>query len=268
MSDTPTYSNPPVVEFVLGVQFSPLEKLASGHYGLLWKALGEGWEKPKDASSIQDQFETFDSPKWSHRKGPLLEIKNRMPIGRFILHRGQDRLLQVQPSRFHLNWRTSGDLKPSYKALINEFEKTLEQFTRFVQENDLGSLELNQWEITYIDSFPQGDYWQTPEDWSQFLPGLFGKLFSEADLALEDRSAQWSFEIKEKRGRLHIAAQVGRWRDQERESLLVNTTARGPIRDGAKGSLRDALDLGHLVSVRSFLQMTSEEVRRRWGLKG
>ena len=39
MTTTPTFKNPPVVEFVLGVQFSPLAKLSAGQFGLLWKEL-------------------------------------------------------------------------------------------------------------------------------------------------------------------------------------------------------------------------------------
>lgn len=33
MESTPTFLNPPVVEFVLGVQFSPLAEFTSAHFG-------------------------------------------------------------------------------------------------------------------------------------------------------------------------------------------------------------------------------------------
>ena len=56
-------------------------------------------------------------------------IDKSMPLGRFVLnHSSQDRLIQVQSTRFHLNWRKSGDLKPSYKALISEFEDMFFKF--------------------------------------------------------------------------------------------------------------------------------------------
>lgn len=265
MTDTPTFNNPPVVEFVLGAQFSPLTKLASGHYGLFWRELGGSWERPADAPPINDQFELFDSPRWSHREGVQFRLGQGMPADRFILHHAQnDRLIQLQPTRFHLNWRTTGELKPSYKELISEFEEVFALFERFVRASDLGKLELNQWEITYIDSFPQGDYWQTPADWSGFLPGLFGNLFVVPGLVLENRAAQWSYEIQPKRGRVHIAAQVGRWREQQSDSLLVDTTARGLIGKGGVETLREGLDLGHDVAVRSFLAMTSDSVKPRW----
>ena len=159
----------------------------SGRYGLLWSALGADWGTPEDAPPINDQFELFDSPKWSQREGVQFRLGKGMPASRFMLHhRDENRLIQVQPTRFHLNWRTTGSLKPSYKVLIDEFERVFAQFERFVRDNQLGELELNQWEITYIDYFPQGDYWQTPADWSQFLPGLFGNLFTAPGLVLEN----------------------------------------------------------------------------------
>ncbi len=265
MKATPTFKNPPVVEFVLGVQFSPLTKLSAGHFGLLWKELGEEWERPEDAPPITDQFESFERPKWSHRPGVQLRIDKAMPLGRLVLnHRDQDRLVQVQSTRFHLNWRKTGVLKPSYKALISDFEAMFAKFQAFTKTAKLGELELNQWEVTYIDSFPQDEYWQSPGDWATFIPGLFGKLFSAPKLTLEHRAAQWSFEIEPKRGRLHIAAYPGRWRDEAKDSLLVDMTARGPIGKGGVATLREGLDLGHEVAVQSFLSMTSPEIQTRW----
>lgn len=265
MIETPTFKNPPVVEFVLGVQFSPLANLSAGHFGLFWQELGDDWVKPEDGPPIADQFELFDRPKWSHRAGFMMRVGTGPQAGRFILNnRNQDRLIQLQSTRFHLNWRKTNELKPSYKHLISEFEQTFAKFEAFVKKAELGELILNQWEVTYVDLFPQGEYWETPADWAKFLPGLFGKLFVAPGLTLEHRAAEWSFEIEPKRGRLHIAAHPGRWRDQESDSLLVDTTARGPIGKGGVAALRDGLDLGHDMAMQSFLAMTSADVQQKW----
>ena len=265
MFETPTFQKPPIVEFVLGVQFSPLTRLSAGHFGLFWQELGEEWNSPEDGPPIQDQFELFDRPKWSHRFGAALRIEPGMPVGRFIVnHKDGDRLVQFQATRFHFNWRNKGDLKPSYKELISKFEAMFDLFQKFTAKVGLGDLVLNQWEVTYVDSFPQQDYWQTPADWSKFVPGLFGDLFSSPGMVLEHRAAEWSFEIVPKRGRVHIAAQPGR-RDGESDSLLITTTARGPIGKGGVVTLREGLDLGHEMAVQSFLKMTSPDVQQQWG---
>jgi uncharacterized protein (TIGR04255 family) len=270
MSATPTFATPPVVELVLGAQFSPLTKLTAGHFGLFWKELGSEWVKPSDGPVLDDQFELFDSPRWSQPQGIHLRLEPARQPGRFLVeHRSKDRTVQVQATRFHLNWRKRDDFYPSYKNLIAEFETTFARFATFAEDSGLGPLAINQWELTYIDSFPQGDYWQTPADWSRFLPGLFGNLFSTDGLGmmLEYRGAEWSYEIEPRRGRLHIAARPGRWGDDQRDSLLLQMTARGPVGKGGASTLRAGLDTGHEVAVRSFLRVVDEDTQRSWGTK-
>lgn len=264
------FVNPPIVELVLGVQFSPLPKLTAGHFGLFWKELGDDWTEPSDGPPLEDQFELFDRPQWRTPQGLQLRLEPIRLPGRFFLgHRNKDRLLQIQATRFHLNWRKRAEFYPSYKRLIGEFEEMFARFAAFVARTGVGKLALNQWELTYIDAFPRGEYWATPADWATFLPGLFGQLFPTdgLDLMLEHRAAEWSYEIQPRRGRLHIAAGPGRFGDDQRDALLVHMTARGPLDNGGNDVLRAGLDLGHKVAVGAFLRLVSDETKKRWGQK-
>jgi uncharacterized protein (TIGR04255 family) len=268
MSGTPDFANPPVVELVLGAQFSPLTKLTAGHFGLFWNELGAEWSEPADALPLPDQFELFDRPRWNRPVGLELRLEPVRLPGRFMVaHRDHDndRLLQIQATQFHLNWRRRKGAYPSYRRLISEFEAMFDRFTAFVEAAGLGKVAVNQWELTYIDAFPQGEYWQTPADWSTFLPGLFGTLRSADGLILEHRAAEWSYEITPKRGRLHLAARPGRTADGEQAALLFQTTSRGPV--GGDVTLRAGLDLGHDAAVGTFLRVTSPEAQQRWGKK-
>ncbi len=158
---------------------------------------------------------------------------------------------------------------PSYKVLIREFEHRFEFLQQFVEMHSLGELQLNQWEITYVDSFPQGELWESPADWQRILPGLFGTLSTttQPELSLEHRAAEWSYEIKPSRGRLHVNAQVGFLTESAKPSLLLNITARGPIGGNGVASLREGLDLGHQVSVREFLAMVAPNIKALWEQK-
>lgn len=111
--------------------------------------------------------------------------------------------------------------------------------------------------------------WQSPADWQRILPGLFGKLSTttQSELSLEHRAAEWSYEIKPKKGRLHVNAQVGFLTESARPSLLLNLTARGPIGGQGVASLREALDLGHLISVREFLALVDPKIKTMWNQK-
>ena len=101
------------------------------------------------------------------------------------------------------------------------------------------------------------------------MPGLFGSLFSTngIELALEHRAAEWSYEIKPKKGRLHLSAHPGRAGEDKRDSLLLHMTARGPIGKGGVETLREGLDLGHDAAVAAFLRVTSVATIERWGKK-
>jgi hypothetical protein len=65
--ESPHFEQPPIVETVLGVQFSPLVKFTNGHLGWYWKRyLSEKWSKAADAPALPEQFETFDEQgRWS-----------------------------------------------------------------------------------------------------------------------------------------------------------------------------------------------------------
>lgn len=270
MVDTLEFVNPPIVELVIGVQFSPLPKLTAGHFGLFWKDLGDDWTEPGDGPPLEDQFELFDRPRWRTPLGVQLRLEPLRLPGRFLLgHKNKDRLLQIQATRFHLNWRKRAGFYPSYKRLISEFEEMFARLAAFVERTGVGKLALNQWELTYIDAFPKEEYWTTPADWATFLPGLFGQLFSTDGLGLvmEHRAAEWSFEIQPQRGRLHIAAGPGRFGDDQRDALLLQMTARGPLDKGGSDALRAGLDLGHKVALGAFLRVVSDETKKRWGQK-
>ena len=263
---TPKFSNPPIVEFVLGVQFAPLPKLSAAHFGLLWQKLGQDiWVSPGDGPVIQDQFESFDRPRWSTQNVLAWRVEPGGTIGRFTLrHRDKDKFIQFQNSRLHLNWRKSDRLKPSYHALVGEFKTTIATVCEFAKNNCLGEIAVNQWELTYVDAFARNEYWQTPADWASFLPGLFGKLFPFQDdgMMLEHRASEWSFEIGPKKARLHVTAQPGKWGDDPQDALIVTWTTRGPA-----SNLEEAFqgfELGHENAMRAFLASTDEPTKNRW----
>jgi uncharacterized protein (TIGR04255 family) len=264
-----TSACPPVVEMVLGVQFTRLENLTSGHFGHFWDRVGAKWINPTDNPPLEDQFELFDQPRWKAHQKQLIRFSALPFPGRFMLEtQASDRMIQVQPTRFHYNWRKRDDVYPSYEVLIAEFEEMLDIFSRFVEESELGELVFNQWELTYVNAFPAGECWKTPADWSHCLPGLFSDLFAtdSLNIELENRAAEWTYQIKPEVGRLHVSAKTGRWRSSEETVFLLQTTARGPIGKNTV-SLRQGLDTGHAAAVGTFLAVINPTLLSKWGIE-
>ncbi len=265
---TPKFTNPPIVELVLGVQFDRLPKLSSAHLGRYWQDLGAEWSQPSDAQPIEEAFETFGQDEWAASVGFSARLSPVLFPGRMIIgHQDGTRVLQVQATRFHFNWRKREQFYPSYHALIGEFQQKFQDFSRFVVEHDLGTLKLNQWELTYVDAFFKGEDWEAVEDWPHVLPGLFGELASLRDLrlSLERTVVRCTGRLADRRGRLHLSAESGRVPWDDRPALLLRTTCRGPLSASDARALRDGLDLGHQAALGAFLKITADELKQKWG---
>jgi uncharacterized protein (TIGR04255 family) len=261
---------PPIVELVLGVQFAPLMNFTSGHLGWFWKQyLSKEWDRVADTPPLGDQFETFDEQRRWRFPGVELRLEPGLAPPRLqISNQARDRLVQVQPTRFHYNWQKKDTTYPSYRQIRTEFEHHLDLFRKFVAEAGLGKLLLNQWELTYVDCVPQGELWQAVTDWHDVVPGLVARPASVEGLKPENSGVEWSFEIGPKRGRLHVTVNQVRWGEKKELVLLIQTTARGPIGKNADRDLHEGLDWGHDAAVRAFLAYTSPRAKKYWGLKG
>jgi uncharacterized protein (TIGR04255 family) len=265
----PKITNPPVVEFSLGVQFSRLADLKAAHLGRFWERLGPvEWPETTDEPPIPDQFESFEKPRWAATPTPKLRLATAPLVGRAQFRNASgERLVQLQPTRLHLNWLKTEKFKPSYGDLIQEFLNVLDSLVEFVRVSNLGALKINHWELTYVDAFFEGQDWASPSDWRNVLPGLFGPIFTDRHsigLALDYRNAEWSFEIEPKRGRLHLAATTGKWAGDNRDALILTTTARGPLGESTTSAVREGLDVGHRSAVDAFFSIVSPTMLEKW----
>ena len=103
-------------------------------------------------------------------------------------------MIQIQNSRFAYNWKHhpgSEKAYPGYEVLLPEFEDGLNKFTAFAAEADLGRLDLNQWEVIYVNHIPKGDLWQTV-----LLGALFGFIsYATYDLTNLATLKDWPLQV-------------------------------------------------------------------------
>jgi uncharacterized protein (TIGR04255 family) len=269
----PKFNKPPVVETVLGVQFDPLSEFSSALLGAFWRDLGAGWPKVNDAPLLSDQFEHFadGAPAWAGNRLQLRISQN--PNSRIrIWNSDDDRMLQVQQTRFHYNWL--GHKKggyPSYTKVIPEFEKYFAKFRSFLSEQSVKPPKLNQWEVTYVNHIPKGELWRSIGDWEQLFPSFDIPDIRLDGISLEDIRCAWHYEIEPNRGRLHVDVQSAkRESDEESEIIILKLTARGPIVavpddvTTPDSMLGNGLDLGHEAIVRAFKELTGETAHQHW----
>jgi uncharacterized protein (TIGR04255 family) len=266
-SRLPRFETPPVVETVLSAQFVHLPNFSTALAGWFWKRyLSAEWPKAKDAPRIEDQFERFDTP--GVFVPPLAwRVSREMESQRVQLIRSDDqRMIQIQNTRFILNWKKMHEHYPTYEVLSPEFRDHFAKFQAFIQDAGLGAISLNQWEVTYVNHIPKGELWDSPSDWKRILPGLYTPA-AWNQLDLETFSGHWRFALSDKRGRLYIAVQHTRLAPKEPETLILQLTARGFV-DAQKGwSLESGFDLGHEHIVQTFASITSEPAQAHWRRK-
>lgn len=262
MSQPTRFTNPPILELILGVQFVPLTDLTSAHFGWYWReVLGADWEQPQEDTPLPDQFETFhQTPHWG---GQQLRLELRQASSSRVLfpHKNGMYRIQVQPSRFILNWKRTETGYASFRAMLAEFETRLAEFEQFIGRNNLGQLLLNQWELTYLDSLDRGTVWTDANDWHQALAGLLGPLLETEKRKFEGVFGEWHYEIPPQRGRLHVSVRSA----QENKAILLQTTARGPIGGRGVADWRAGLYLGHDAAVDMFAELATEKANFIWG---
>lgn len=259
-----TFTNPPVIETILGVQFQPLRSFSNAHLGAFWKELDEQWADVSDAPPLPPQFEEFGEARSWAQVGLQLRVTQEVASRLQIRNATKDRMIQIQNSRLHYNWMGQGSNYPRYAKVRPEFDTVLTKLEQFLAKKSLGDLRRNQWEVTYINHIPKGAIWKNPQD----LPQVFRFLAafdSPTPVRLESLDGEWHYEIVPKRGRLHVQLLHGRRPDPPTSEVLrLTLTARGPVQPGL--TLDEGLNLGHEAIVKTFMELTTDIAHEYWGL--
>jgi hypothetical protein len=263
------YARPPVVETILGFQFEPLRDFSNAHGGVFWAQLGDQWPSVADATPLEPQFEHLaETAKWVPPSFALRVAEN-LPSRLMIRNKSDDRLIQLQNGRLHLNWLGhEGADYPRFEKMLEEFQGIGGQFAAFVKDHGLGELRPNQWEVSYLNHIPQGTVWKDVSDWGFFKPL---EAHVRTRVKLETFHGEWHFIIPPDYGRLHVEWRHGKATKSSHELIALNLTARGPIRitDDGQGVkvARDGLRIGHDAIVFSFRDFMSDAANAYWGLK-
>lgn len=267
----PEYDEPPVVETVLGAQFARLSSFTAVHAGWFLKSqLDASWTKTQEVPRIQDVFERFGSARiWLQNEIRLIQPGSQSSRLQ-IVRDDEERMLQLQDSRFIQNWKKGpgGAGYPSYRKLLPEFKDYFSRFDAFALAEKLGSLQVNQWEITYVNLLPRGGLWNSPQDLPKIFP-WFAMPVAGLDAVKEldaFGSGEWSFELADQVGRLYVSmaqVRIGSPVDGP-ETLNLQLTARGPTQPDKGVDLFRGLDIGHGAIVRAFTAMTSAYAHKIW----
>lgn len=256
-------ANPPIVELVVSAQFATERPADSTKLVLFWnEALRPFYPDAVEAAPLDDAFEKFGGDvRWQ----PLtLQLRLERPRTRYqFTNPAQDRMVQLQSTRFVLNWMRREADYPRFSAIHREFAEGFEKWQEFAAANGVGEVVPNQWELCYVNFIPQGELWETPDDWHR-VSRLFVAGTSDFEpLALEDRSFQWSMRMPADAGRITLAAGQVRNREQKL-GLQLTMTARGPAANAEE--LHERLGQAHRQILELFHRLSTDEAKAHWGV--
>ena len=263
----PKFDAPPIIETVLSVQFKQLPIFSNAHTGWFWKNyLGSEWDQITEAPRLEDQFERFGEEKWK-KSGLGFILQTHPGLGRTqIVRSDTQRMIQVQNTRFIQNWRkTTASNYPSYDDLLPEFIDNFQKFSKFSKDSGNPDLELNQWEVTYVNHIEKGDLWTNVQDWEKLFPDFGVMSTGRPDLILDNFGGTWRFACGTK-AKLYIEMKQvkigGEHGPTGPELILLQLISRGPVVEGA--DFIEGFNLGHELIVTTFANITADIGHKYW----
>jgi uncharacterized protein (TIGR04255 family) len=158
-ADLPDYERPPLVEVVLSVQFSELQGYRTVHAGLLWAdKFRAAYPRVLEKPPLDPTFEVF-APQPGAAQFQIKQMPGP-PVPRlWFMNDDETELVQIQANRFIHNWRKvgEGETYPRYEKLRERFFYELTQIEDFFKSWNIGSVEPNQCEITYVNRLELDD---------------------------------------------------------------------------------------------------------------
>ncbi len=257
----PEFERPPLIEVVCGLQFDPLAALRTVHAGDFWQAIRDRYPSFQDHPPL---VSTFDD---SYRGTRLEEdLTIDMPSLRrvFFIDETENFLLQLGVSRFLANWRKirNSDAYPRFDAAYARLAEGWGKFREYAARNELGTIRLNQYELTYINRIPDETEGQARELFTFFRwPELHGELFESSPHGIQLR---FQVRFKKARGSLTVSLQRGTTVTDGRYFFILELTARGPAAED--GADRDEwFAFAHEAIVQTFSSLTTEKAHKSWG---
>ncbi len=253
----PDYDNPPLNELAVGLHFEPLSSWQTRHVGQFWV------EVSKDYPFTEDQPPIFDI-----QSGPRFEVLQLPPLRRtFLISRDQNFVIQLQETRFLLNWRKRqpADIYPRFSPFFKKFVGHWGQFSDFASRENLGSLKPVRYELTYVNQIEQTD------DPVSVTVGRYVKMFNWPGVQAQflppptGINIVWTFTMPEQLGFAQANLSQG-VRADGRAVLVLVMSCTGSA--SPKISMNDWFTAAHRWLGHGFKELTTDSAHREWGYRG
>jgi uncharacterized protein (TIGR04255 family) len=255
----PEFRRPPVAEVVCGLTFKPLQMLLVPHIGLLWSKFRADYPSCKEVDALVPVVESFKEEDEQQMNFSLPALPRV-----WFISKDNNGIIQVQRDRYLQNWRKvrTTDEYPRYATVKSDFKQNIGRFQTFLNENELGTIQLEQLELTYINHIYQGEGWDDVGKLAKVFPDFAwraDKLF-----LTEPERINWrtSFVLPDQAGRMHVTIQNAMRRNDKKPLILFELTVRGIGHERAIENIWGWFDLAREWIVRGFADLTGPDMHK------
>lgn len=255
------YSNPPLSEVVLGVQFQPPVNYQQIYAHNVWQLYSNDYPNVQEMPPLQPSFETFGISSFTLMP-PFNFVSGAMHNRFWFVNQNTDELIQFQNDRLLHNWRkvTSVDKPyPRFEVMCSKLQKELVSLQGYFSTLSSQSLNINQCEISYINDL----YYDESSS--------FTTWFTFADLAnksIEDFNFTFRELVKNEKnepvGRL-IVEVLTAMNLENKKFVRFTLTVKGVPDTNTIDSAVKFLTIGRNIIVNKFTELTSQDAHKIWG---
>jgi uncharacterized protein (TIGR04255 family) len=264
------FTNPPVVEVVLSIQFEPISGLISTDLGDVRTLYREAFPRVEEHEPLTPAFEVFGTrPALPEIRFEALSPQHLLPRLWFVAEDGSQ-LIQFQRDRLIHNWRKPRETNQAYPRYENIKPRFLDEIAllqQFMDRAGHGALQINQVEITYINHIQPPDLADAPSSAPEVVFNFWQAISMPRieDVAFTIRSV---IEDEGKKvGRVSVQCKPVITMADGRQVMRLELTARGKPRDSSRMAAGAFLDLGRDAIVTTFKAITTPKMHEIWGLK-
>ena len=263
------FDRPPVIETVLGIQFQPLQKWQTPIFGLFWATIRERYPQYKVVAPIERQIEDVDQPRREVGVPAISSYPLPLTPRCWFFNESETQLIQVQPDQFILNWKKGlvDASYPHYRNIRPVLEAEWEHFRAFVHNSDLGSIEVRQCEVTYINHIELGNDWSDFSELQSVLAVWSGGGLGRTSLQPEAINIGIRYRLPDRMGRLHVLAEPAVRTSDFKEVLQLTIIARGAPQSPDPTRVFEWLDASQEFVRESFVDLTTPKMHEAWGIR-
>ncbi len=267
----PSFHRPPVTEVAAGVTFRSLERLTTTLMVEAWqKEFSSNFPKVQEHPAYVAPAENLDFPELPPKLTLSLELAPPSTPRFWFLNDEEDELLQLQRNWFACNWRK---VRPNaaysrWPSIRAAFEQQYGRFIAFCESRDIGSVDVEQTEVTYVNHIEPGSAWDSLPHMDRVL-----RLIGTSDLEIfpyepEQTVMRVSYRIRHsgvRGGRLHVSIEPGLRVTDMQPLIALTLTARTIPLAGGSASVLESMDVAREWIVQCFAGITTAAAHEQWG---